>query len=208
VQTRGYGKVFVDVLAAAKPAVAGEMGERVVAALLSLTDTMAWPTDQQVEDALLERRIYGQLTQERVRMLLGAIDAQLQRDRLKGEKAAFDYDRLQIEHIMPRSWMQHWPIEAEDVATLELAEQRRRSAVDHIGNLTLITAPLNGFVSNGQWTTKRDGLSEHSQLILNSLVVDCESWDEDTIRSRGSDLAHVACRVWSKPTQQPMPASS
>ena len=41
-------------------------------------------------------------------MLLGAIDALLQRDKLKGEQASFDYDRLQIEHILPPRYEKDW----------------------------------------------------------------------------------------------------
>jgi hypothetical protein len=197
--TRGYGKVFLDVLAAAKGADAGGIADSVVAALSAQPESHAWPTDEQVADAFAQRRLYAQLSQERVRMLLGAMDALLQSDKLKGEQASFDYDKLQIEHIMPQSWAKHWPIDLADPAEKELGEQLRRMAVDRIGNLTLITAPLNGSVSNGPWATKREGLREHSQLVLNSLVVNRDDWDEDAITSRARDLAHVACRVWSRP---------
>jgi len=149
--------------------------------------------------SFVERRMYDQLTQERVRLLLAAVDALLQRDKLKGEQASFDYDKLQIEHIMPQSWAKHWPVDVDDAAERELAEQQRAQSVDRIGNLTLVTAPLNGSVSNGPWSVKREGLREHSQLVLNSLVVDCDEWSEDAIEARGRDLARVACRVWSKP---------
>jgi hypothetical protein len=198
-QTRGYAKVFVDVLAAAKEAPDGTTGAAVVQALLKLEDTMTWPSDQDVSDAFLGRRFYGQLAQERVRMLLGAIDEQLQGDQLKGEQASFDYTKLQIEHIMPQSWQQHWSLEVDELAARELAEQRRRAAVDRIGNLTLITAPLNQSVSNGPWQTKREGLRQHSQLILNSVVVDYDDWNEGRIDERARALSGVACRVWPRP---------
>jgi hypothetical protein len=143
--------------------------------------------------------MYAQLSQERVRLVLGALDAQLQRDRVKGEQASFEYDRLQIEHLMPQSWGTHWPVDEADPAPRELAEQKRRGTVDRIGNLTLLTAPLNASVSNGPWENKRDALREHSQLVLNALVVDVEEWDEEAIASRARTLAEVACRVWEKP---------
>jgi Protein of unknown function (DUF1524) len=143
--------------------------------------------------------MYDQLTQERVRILLAAIDARLQSDKLKGEQASFDYDKLQIEHIMPQSWQAHWPIDLVDAAERELAEQRRRSFIGCIGNLTLITGHLNVDVSNGAWSKKREGLQEHSQLVLNAFVVDCTEWDEQHIENRGRELAQVACRVWRGP---------
>ena len=201
-QTRGYSKVFLDVLAAAKKAPPDTIGSAVVDALAQLTDVFAWPTDDEVADAFVDRPVYRQLAQERIRMLLGAMDALLQSDRLKGEQASFDYDKLQIEHILPQSWDTHWSVDLADPAALELAEQRRSARVDRIGNLTLITAPLNVEVSNGPWDVKREGLCEHSQLILNSLVVDLPEWDEDAIDKRARELARVACRVWPQPAPE------
>jgi hypothetical protein len=143
--------------------------------------------------------MYAQLSQERIRLVLGALDVQLQQDRVKGEQASFDYDRLQIEHLMPRSWDTHWPVSETDLAQRELAEQKRRGTVDRIGNLTLLAAPLNASVSNGPWDRKREALREHSQLVLNALVVDLDSWDEGAIEARARMLADVACREWAKP---------
>jgi len=198
--TRGYAKVFIDVLTAAKAAAPEDIASAVVNTLATLPESHAWPTDQEVEDAFVDRRIYVELSQERVRMILGALDRLLQRDKLKGEQASFDYDKLQIEHVMPQSWMTHWPVVDVDEAATELAQQRRRATVDRIGNLTLITAPLNASVSNGPWNTKRGGLREHAQLVLSSMVVKCDEWNEETIESRGRELARVACRVWTRPT--------
>ena len=131
--TRGYGKVFVDVLAEAKGSTGAGIADAVVAALHNLSESLVWPSDEDVEDAFVERRMYDQLTQERVRMLLGALDDRLQRDLYKGEQASFEYDKLQIEHIMPPSWEKHWPVGIEDPAERELAEQRRRSSLGRIG---------------------------------------------------------------------------
>jgi hypothetical protein len=195
-QTRGYAKVFIDVLAAAKAAQLGGIAAAVIEALANLRENFRWPTDDEVAAAFVQRPVYDQLSQERVRMLLGAIDALLQRDKLKGEQASFDYDRLQIEHILPQAWSTHWRITADDPAAQELAEQRRRANLGRIGNLTLVTAPLNLDVSNGPWEKKRKGLRDHSQLVLNAQVVEHDEWGEETIESRARDLAKVACRVW------------
>lgn len=72
--TRGYGKRFVDVLEAAQAA--REKGESIIdvieANLLTAgSDNLTWPTEGEVEQALLTRPFYNNLTQERIRMLLG-----------------------------------------------------------------------------------------------------------------------------------------
>jgi hypothetical protein len=205
VQTRGYGKVFIDVLADARSAAPGTVADAVVTSLGSLDSTHSWPSDSEVRDAFVEVRVYDKLSQERVRMLLGALDGQLQSELYKGEQAAFEYDKLQIEHLMPRKWTAHWPLEIDDVAARELASQRRNAWVDRIGNLTLLTAPLNSSVSNGPWEKKRSCLKEHSQLVLNAQLLDVETWDEDAITARGRALAEVACRVWGRSAPNPAP---
>lgn len=199
--TRGYGKRFVDVLKAAKTAVGRgtSAAEAVEASLLDAgTDNLTWPTDEEVEDAFANRPFYGSLTQERVRMLLGAIDRQMHLDHPKGEHPTFDYDSLQIEHILPRMWMSYWPVVAEDDAKRVLLEQERERATNRIGNLTLVTGTLNIPMSNDPWAAKRAALAEHTNLRLNAVVSPLETWDEAAIEERARELAGVACRVWPR----------
>jgi hypothetical protein len=202
-QTRGYGKVFIDVLADARSSPSDAIADAVVGSLSRLDATHAWPSDSEIEDAFVGVRMYDKLSQERVRMLLGALDGQLQGELYKGEQASFDYDKLQIEHVMPQKWTTHWGLDIEDAAAHELASQRRQAWIDRIGNLTLLTAPLNSSVSHGPWDKKRACLKEHSQLVLNAQLLDIEIWDEDAITARGRSLAKVACRVWGRPEPSP-----
>lgn len=200
--TRGYGKRFVDVLKAAQAAAdAGtSIADAVVASLLDAgTDNLAWPTDDEVETAFLTRPFYGNLTQERIRMVLGAIDRQLHLDHPKGEHPIFDYDALHIEHVLPQEWTAHWPLAEPDAAERELLTQERHRAKHRIGNLTLVTGPLNIPMSNGPWPDKRAALAEHSNLRLNAGFSSLETWDEAAIDLRARELASVACRVWPRP---------
>lgn len=200
--TRGYGKRFVDVLKAAQAArqKGGSILDGIEANLLTAgSDNLTWPTDDDVEHALLTRPFYNNLTQERIRMLLGAIDRQLHLEHPKGEHPQFDYDKLQIEHILPQAWQTYWPVSADDEAAKLLAEQERERVVNRLGNLTLVTGPLNIPMSNGPWTDKRAALDEHSNLRLNAGLKAVESWDEAAIEARARTLAEVACRVWPRP---------
>ena len=163
------------------------------------TDNLRWPTDADVERAFIERPVYGNLSQERIRILLGAIDERMHTEHIKGEKPIFDYDALQVEHILPQTWRTHWPVTGIDGTTRLLAEQERDRVVNRFGNLTLVTAPLNPAMSNGAWSVKREALREHSSLRLNAAVISQETWDEQRIGSRARGLAEVACRVWRAP---------
>lgn len=101
-QTRAYGLVFVEVLKAARAAPA-DPAQAVIDALRSDPHGYAWPTFQEIEDGFVTGRYYGPggINQERLRMVLGAIDQLLQRDAPKSEASTVEYDSLQIEHVMP-----------------------------------------------------------------------------------------------------------
>jgi hypothetical protein len=199
--TRGYGKRFVDVLKGAQEAVrmGSSVAEAVERGLFHAGDNLTWMTDAQIFDAFTTRSFYGSMSQERLRMILGALDHRMHAEHPRGEHPSFDYDALQIEHIMPQSWRRYWPIISDDEASRTLLEQARERAVNQIGNLTLITGPLNLPLSNGPWTDKRQGLSQHSNLRLNAAVSSLATWDEKTIEARARELAAVACRVWPRP---------
>lgn len=203
--TRGYGKRFVEVLKAAQAAATAgaSIADAIEASLLDAgTDNLTWPTDADVEWAFVNRQFYDNVTQERIRMLLGAIDRQLHLDHPKGEHPTFDYEALQIEHILPYKWQTHWGVLADDEAARMLREQERERAKNHIGNLTLLTQPLNGSLSNDPWSLKRPALDEHSNLRLNAGLKAVDAWDEAAIETRAKALAEVACRVWPRSVDQ------
>ena len=148
--TRGYGKRFADVLRRAQAAASttASIVEAIERDLLEDAHGSAWVTDDQIEHAFVSRTFYGVVGQERLRLILGAIDYQLHVEHPKGEHPVFDYDALQIEHILPRSWSQSWSIQYDNEAMGTLRAQERDRAVNRIGNLTLVTTPLNPAMSN------------------------------------------------------------
>lgn len=204
VNTRGYNAAFMSVLKAAKGAEKdpeADIADAVAAALIGAPNALEWPTDEQVASALAKDKLYNRFTQERIRLVLGAIDAQLQVENPKTEAAVFDYDDLQIEHVMPQKWQPHWPLPdavTGDTAQKSLAENERSAAVDRIGNLTLVTSMFNQSVSNAAWALKRPALSDQSKLQLNIPIGGAAAWDEAAIEKRAAALAAVACRVWPR----------
>jgi len=112
--TRGYGKVFVDALkiAAEQAASPGpSVAAAVECALGGNSDNLTWPTDEDLTAAFTTRKIYGNITQERIRMVLGAIDEYLQTANPKTEPAIFDYDSLQIEQSASNA---AWPAKRQE----------------------------------------------------------------------------------------------
>ena len=207
--TRGYNAAFMSVLKSAQAAeteTEASIADAVVAALAAAPNSLEWPTDEQIETAFRTDRFYNRFTQERIRLILGAIDAQLQAENPKTESALFNYEELQIEHVMPQSWPKHWPLPeavAADPAQKALAENERAAAVDRIGNLTLVTPTFNQNVSNLAWGVKAPELAAQSKP-LNGPIGAYAGWDESAITGRAAALAAVACRVWPRSPVGPL----
>lgn len=207
-QTRGYGTHLARVLRAAKNASdAGKnVGDAVVDALQD--GALAWPSDDEVREAFRTRPFYNAVAQYRIRTLFGAIDDQLRSDDPHEPPASIGFDGLQIEHVMPRSWMTHWPLigsdgapvdpDARDAASVQRVLERRQ-ALDRLGNLTLVTQAFNLDVSNLGWSAKRPEFAKQAALVINKGVAAVDDWTESEIDARGVFLADVATRVWPGP---------
>ncbi|WP_199424588.1 DUF262 domain-containing protein [Actinotalea solisilvae] len=207
-QTRGYGTHLARVLRAAKNAT--DTGTNVADAVVdALQDgALAWPSDDEVREAFRTRPFYNAVAQYRIRALFRAIDDQLRSDDPHEPPAAISFGGLQIEHVMPRSWMTHWPLigldgapvdpHARDAASVQRVLERRQ-ALDRLGNLTLVTQAFNLDVSNLGWSAKRPEFAKQAALVINKGVATVDDWTESEIDARGVLLADVATRVWPGP---------
>ena len=209
-QTRAYGQVFVEVLRAGRQS--GEPGRAVIEALANEPHGYGWPTFAEVRAAFEENRFYGPggINQERIRMVLGAIDRLLQTEAVKTEALSIAYEELQVEHVIPREWRKWWPVEAGEPNQLLVREQRRDQYANRVGNLTLANGHLNPAMGNDPWAEKRAELQKHSKLQLNARLVEYDDWDEDRITARGLWLAEEFERVWPGPEDSfwsPAPSS-
>lgn len=199
-QTRAYGQAFAEVLKAAQET-PRRAGRAVVDALRAGPHGYQWIADDDLAQQFKTSRYYGPggVNQERLRLLLGAVDARLQKEKHKAEPVVIEYDKLQIEHVIPREWQKYWPVRAEDEHERTVLEQRRETHIHHIGNLTLVSDRLNPAMGNDPWTEKRAELGKHSNLRLNALLCDETHWDEDQIVARGGWLAQRVAEVWPGP---------
>lgn len=210
-QTRAYGQAFVEVLHAAQEAKA-HPGHAIVDALREGPHGYPWPTDADLAKQFRRSSYYGPggVAQYRLRLLFSAIDEQLQHDdHHKGEPIeAIEYDRLQVEHVLPRKWKKYWPVEASDSGEKILLEQDREEHIHRIGNLTLVSGSLNLEMSNDPWKQKAEDLKEHSFLRLNARLRQEKEWNERTIRRRGEWLAEMVSWIWPGPTSDLWPGTA
>jgi hypothetical protein len=199
-QTRAYGQAFAEVLKAAQGA-SDHPGKAVIEALRSAPHGYAWPSDRDLADAFRTGRYYGPggVSQDRLRLLLGEVDRRLQLDVHKSEPVSVDYNRLQIEHVIPQEWRKYWPVRVVDESERAQRELQRDLSVHRIGNLTLVSNRLNPSMGHDPWSAKRTQLEKHSHLRLNRLLCDLDEWDETSIAVRSEWLAGWVAEVWPGP---------
>ncbi len=167
------------------------------------------PTDGQLAEAFAHQKAYGAISTPRLRYIFQQIEYEL---RDKFDEVTVSTTNLTVEHVMPRKWSEHWPLpngatvghessfeaimagEELDDETKSLMDTRSR-AVNTFGNLTLVTDAMNPSLGNNSWATKKKRLAG-SLLALNRLIAEQDSWNEQTIGSRASDLAAVSVERW------------
>ncbi len=197
---------LLKALSAGEPTNAGAITERFLAG--QTAPSRYWPTDDELISSVATSKLYGVVQQGRIRMVLEAVE-----DAKRTAKSEFPHcpRNLQVEHIMPHAWRDHWD---SDLGDEPLAEAKRDRTVQTLGNLTLVTAKLNPSLAHLPWQNddatqikpnaegKRSQLDQHSLLLLNRELVrgHPERWTEDDIASRGQALAAAVVAIWPRPT--------
>lgn len=198
--TKNYNQVFLAMLK--HLAADGEPSAAKVSAFLASRtgDSQEWPRDGALLDSLLSQPYYTSIVRARLRMVLEAVEANM-RGALVGPFTA--WGALSIEHVLPQEWRKHWPL-PPDVDELK-AGIERDTAKHRLGNLSLVTHPLNSSLSNAPWmapigeASKREALREFNVLMLNKPLVELDRWDEETIAERGEMIARRILRIWPGP---------
>lgn len=162
--------------------------------LLNLSgQSTQWYGDEHIHWRMAHRSMYFEIRTA----VLGHIFSRVENDlrNLMSEEPFRIGAPVQIEHIMPRSWEQHWPLSEDDGPE---AAMTRNELVHRIGNLTILTSRLNLSVTNAAWSEKKGKLRCESVLKLNQRLAMEPEWSEETIRSRSAELAETFCRLWPR----------
>lgn len=163
-----------------------------------------WPSDSSLAASLESSPLYRLLTRGRLRLVLEGIESQ-RRSRMAEQLGV--PKNLTIEHLMPVSWVQHWPLPKG--SNEEEAKQIRNGLIHTIGNLTLVTQKLNSSLSNASWKCehetcdgkkcKRDALLKHSVMNMNAELTNESFWDEALILKRSGEMASLIAAQWPGP---------
>lgn len=214
--TKNYNRMFLSGIKELRPN--GFAPDAVRSFLLEQTAiSQDWPTDAEFRSHWLTQAAYGAIAPARLNYILSRIE-QAQRSKFSEEVTI--NSALTVEHILPQSWFEFWPLPDGSTVTSEFADDARRShtlglhldgrgmaaarrqnLVNTFGNLTLLMRPLNSSVKNAAFDTKRAAILDHSALRLNRVLNAKASWDEEAILERGELLLADALGVWARPSR-------
>ena len=204
--TRNYNRFFLSLLRRIKRASeAGEDLASVVCAELRKQTGLAgiWPSDSDFRKGWLNNALYVKSRPDRSGMLLQALNAAKQTT--MSETIVYS-DDLTVEHLLPQAWEDHYPLpENLPPAEDETMEQRRQRLINTVGNLTLLTRPLNASIRNGPFRVKAQEIKRLSDLRLNARFRQHEitKWDEHDILQRGQKTFETALRIWPRADAMP-----
>jgi len=208
---KNYNRILTSLLKAIK-ADAEHADEAIVRELRSSQATTAiWPPDDEAQTRLEQGEMYGNVGQRRLCMIVEACELDM-RDSAKTEAITLPAG-LSIEHALPQSWEENWPV--DDAEDPEAAAENRAAHVNRLGNLTLVTQPLNSSLSNAPWQatdsdphSKREELAKRSVLLINQRLCQNEEWNEQLIDERSADLAERIMRTWPGPDAETWPSTA
>lgn len=198
-----YNRFFLSLLSKVKSAwlEKQDIATALRAELLSGdAETTKWPTNEEFSAGWQWKKLYVKSRPDRSAMILKALNSAMTTSKNESYKL-IDRD-LSVEHLLPQSSpMEFYPYggyQGDDGYTVE---EYRNYVMNTIGNLTLLTKPLNSSVSNGPISDKAIDIVDESDLRINAWMRKSPpvKWDEDDIWQRSSLLFEIAKTVWPRP---------
>lgn len=208
--TKAYNRIFLNLIKALRKKDAPAPPLAIATALSDLSgESSAWPSDDAFASAWMSRPAYEDLNNAKLTHILVRLnDTYMTR---KAEELTIESD-LTVEHIMPQSWLEHWPladgqsgltwrevIDAGSEDPRSTATTTRNRVIHTLGNLTVVTQSLNSAVKNREWAVKRPALLEASLLPINQQLHAYSAWDEEAIAQRGKEMLERALTIWPGP---------
>jgi len=205
--TKNYNRIFLSLTRNLKRD--GVTQENLVKQLSEQTgDSGLWPSDDAFMEAWYTRHAYETLNNSKIVHLLKRLNETYVDGKM--EELNIDCD-LTVEHIMPQQWIENWPLPdgSKGMTYIELfnadktdprvkATMERTAALHTIGNLTILTQPLNSAVKNYAWGKKKPELLRYSLLPINQQLHAVDVWDETAIATRCEDLLQRALKLWPR----------
>ncbi len=217
--TRAFNRVVPEILADMHEA--EKKGQSIIGAFKNFLETQTAstrkiPTDNEIITACEQKNIYMKTASRKLVYILEHIEQHIASN--KAENFPIGTASLSIEHIMPQKWSNNWPLkngtkvlhEEYWTAREEKGQQlddnarnlmdERQSLINTIGNLTIVTVPLNSALSNSSWEVKKLEIDKISRLKLNRDIIEEAEWNEEKIKDRSEYLAKCINKIWKHPS--------
>lgn len=171
-------------------------------------EAAVWPDDSEFKEKWLNQPVYQKIKPAaKLEYILKRLEIAMRTNRHESVSLP---GKLTIEHVMPESWYEHWPLadgtQGKD-ATARMQPDGaspqsvlRDQVVHTFGNLTLLTGPANSSLQNFPIDSKVKGIDGYSLLAMNKHFSGRTSWDEADIRQRAITLFEFARVVWPYPS--------
>ena len=109
-----------------------------------------------------------------------------------------DIRKVTVEHLMPQTLSDDWK---NDLGGETEASLVYNTYINNIGNLALLSRPLNSENSNAVWEKKRKNI-EDSQFILTNSIKEIEQWNDDTIKNRCKEITELSLEYIKGPIER------
>ncbi|MFT5797449.1 MAG: hypothetical protein ACI84R_001509 [Candidatus Azotimanducaceae bacterium] len=199
---KNYNRFFLSVLTKAKKAHKDASSIHVAIhdeLTKSNLDTNLWPDDKKFKKGWMEKQLYVRSRPDRSAMILKALQSGMRTSR---NEALELIETLTVEHLLPqKATLKDYPFAEVELEDDYSPEDYRADLLNTVGNLTLLTGPLNSSVSNGPFVQKIVAIREDSDLRLNAWLRKPEAnyWNEVTIEERSKQLFKLAKKIWPSP---------
>lgn len=203
--TKSYTRVFLAIARSLQGDISPGRLARELAQLSG--DASEWPSDEIFAEAWTTRHAYQALG-TKVGYILKRLSETYRTAKMEHLTIS---NPLTVEHLLPQQWIEHWPLpdgsrgltmaelsQRDDSDVSAVLTRRRNSSYQTMGNLTIVTQPLNSAASNGPWPLKKTELMKSSLLPINQALFGLEQWNEETIGERSKDLLSRALQLWPR----------
>lgn len=141
-----------------------------------------WPTDEEFKISFVQKTLS---TPSIIKYLLSKIEIHISED----DSTIPNPDSLTVEHILPKKPDKDWPPNMRKDAFL-------KEWVNRIGNITLLTEPMNREAQSKRFDLKKPVYSKSTYNISKN-ICQFSDWNESSILDRQSNLAEIASKVWN-----------
>jgi hypothetical protein len=214
---KNYNKVFLQVLKNLKGAALTI--ESLRSALEGFKgEATRWPRDDEFKRAFVHSPMYpGHLDTPKMRSVLIELENALRTERSEEPFVSIS-GSLDIDHMLPQNWLEHWPLTDGSVTSLEELIQiqignippenrtpkqtliaNRENGIPTIGNLTLLHYGTNRAAKNYRFDVKQGHFLNNTNLHLNRQMLIANTWDETSILDRSNALYLAASEIWPSP---------